>query len=127
MIAGAVYGLLYLNAKDNPRIAKIIGYALAAVIGLDMGVGIFTFATIPIAPFLTLLDLIVWGALIYIYRQLDVIEKSSPVSPGRPYAASQGATGDVAQRIKKLRELHQSGAITDAEFEAKKAELLKQL
>jgi hypothetical protein len=35
--------------------------------------------------------------------------------------------GDVAQRIKKLRELHQSGAITDAEFEAKKAELLKQL
>ena len=37
-----------------------------------------------------------------------------------------GPTSSVADRIAELHRLHTQGAITDAEFEAKKAQLLEQ-
>ncbi|MGW1118280.1 SHOCT domain-containing protein, partial [Streptomyces tanashiensis] len=47
-----------------------------------------------------------------------------------PVAASAGERRDpgaVAERIRHLGELHQAGLVTDAEFSAKKAELLAEL
>jgi len=45
-------------------------------------------------------------------------------APPAPAPASGPSVGD---RIAELHQLHQQGAITDAEFEAKKAELLRQM
>jgi hypothetical protein len=41
--------------------------------------------------------------------------------------APGGQAGDVATRLRKLEELHESGLLTEEEFESKKADLLKQL
>jgi hypothetical protein len=41
--------------------------------------------------------------------------------------AAPAAKGDPAERLKKLGELRDSGVLSDAEFEAKKAEILKEL
>ena len=41
-------------------------------------------------------------------------------APGR----QSGRRKDVADQLRKLAELHRDGVLTDAEFEAKKAELL---
>jgi Short C-terminal domain len=57
------------------------------------------------------------------------------IPPARPAAAAAptpssapgGQAGDVATRLRKLDELRDSGLLTDAEFEAKKAELLREL
>ena len=46
---------------------------------------------------------------------------ASPAAPPVP-----GPTSSVADRIAELHRLHTQGAITDAEFEAKKAQLLEQ-
>jgi membrane protein YdbS with pleckstrin-like domain len=51
--------------------------------------------------------------------------RSTPPSPPPP--APAGAAASVADRIADLHRLHTQGAITDAEFEAKKAQLLDQL
>jgi Short C-terminal domain len=44
--------------------------------------------------------------------------------PAAPQAAAPAATADPLDQIKKLGELRDAGVLTDAEFEAKKAELL---
>ncbi len=49
---------------------------------------------------------------------------STPTAPPDPAAPPAGS---VAERIADLHRLHTQGAITDAEFEAKKAQLLDQL
>jgi Short C-terminal domain/Bacterial PH domain len=54
---------------------------------------------------------------------------SEPVPTGEPgtvapVAAPTSSAGDVAASLDKLADLHTRGVITDAEFEAKKAELL---
>lgn len=41
-----------------------------------------------------------------------------------PPQAQQPTTGDVIEQIKKLAELRDQGILTDAEFEAKKKQLL---
>ena len=53
----------------------------------------------------------------------------APMAPTAPPPPASAASGDrsVADRIAQLHQLHQQGAITDAEFEAKKAELLQQM
>ncbi len=48
--------------------------------------------------------------------------QAAPVSP-----PVQNQTDDVSEKIVKLAELHKAGILTDAEFEAKKTELLKLL
>ena len=45
----------------------------------------------------------------------------------RPAAPPGGRAGDVAARLRKLDELRDSGLLTDAEFQAKKAEILRDL
>ncbi|MFE0701256.1 DUF4429 domain-containing protein, partial [Streptomyces sp. NPDC058872] len=53
-----------------------------------------------------------------------------PVPAAAPVAAGSTAhrdPGAVAERIRHLGELHQAGLVTDAEFSAKKAELLAEL
>lgn len=46
---------------------------------------------------------------------------------GEPQPAAQPGAPSVVQQIEQLAHLHRSGAITDAEFEAKKVELLGRL
>jgi hypothetical protein len=48
-----------------------------------------------------------------------------PIAP--PPKASGAPAGDVAARLRKLDELRDSGLLTDDEFEAKKAEILREL
>jgi Short C-terminal domain len=52
------------------------------------------------------------------------IPTPDPAGPGATRAA---AGGDVTARLAKLNELRQQGLVTEAEFEAKKAALLKEL
>ncbi len=51
--------------------------------------------------------------------------QGAPAPPG-PSAPPAAPTASVADRIAELHRLHTQGAITDAEFEAKKAQLLDQ-
>ena len=48
-------------------------------------------------------------------------------SPGPPGGAVQMSPDEVVSLIEKVAELHAKGILTDAEFEAKKAELLSRL
>ncbi len=51
-----------------------------------------------------------------------------PALRGTPAAEPVSSTsGDAAQRLRQIAELHDAGILTPEEFEAKKAELLKQL
>ncbi len=54
---------------------------------------------------------------------------SPPVdpAPSRPVPATPPARGDVLDQIKRLAELRDAGVLSDAEFEAKKAELLRRI
>jgi hypothetical protein len=74
-----------------------------------------------------------------IYRQKEEYEQSKLIAMGQQFAASTGvahqppppqpqaAPVDVPAQIAKLDELRKAGAITEAEFQAKKDELLKRL
>lgn len=57
------------------------------------------------------------------------IGSASPPSPAVATASPPLASGGsvVAEQLKKLGELHSAGVLTDAEFAAKKTELLKRL
>ena len=48
-------------------------------------------------------------------------------APPRPAPEAPPARGDVLDQIKRLAELRDAGALSEAEFEAKKAELLRRL
>ncbi|HVM80696.1 MAG TPA: SHOCT domain-containing protein [Stellaceae bacterium] len=50
-----------------------------------------------------------------------------PPSPPPAAAAAHAPSASVMEDLKKLGELHSSGVLTDAEFEGKKAELLKRV
>lgn len=52
--------------------------------------------------------------------------RKDPV-PAAAVAAGRRDPADIAERIRHLGELHHSGLVTDAEFHAKKAELLAEL
>jgi hypothetical protein len=52
---------------------------------------------------------------------------SSPVATPQSTATPPAAAPDIADQIKKLGDLHASGLLTDAEFEAKKTELLNRM
>ena len=55
-------------------------------------------------------------------------EPAPPQFPFAPPPKAPGApAGDVAARLRKLDELRDSGLLTDDEFEAKKAEILREL
>ena len=60
-----------------------------------------------------------------IYRQMEADEQKDHEAIGRA-AASGGGGGNlsVAEQLEKLHQLHQSGALSDAEYEAQKAKLL---
>lgn len=47
--------------------------------------------------------------------------------PPPPHPASASTSAATADKLKKLGELHASGILTDEEFAAKKAELLKEI
>ena len=56
------------------------------------------------------------------------VAASSPVAnPVSPHGSDAAGSVDVADQLKKLGELHATGVLTDEEFQAKKAELLKRL
>jgi len=56
----------------------------------------------------------------------DELKRNAADMPARPSAPASGATNslDLASQLKKLTELHQSGALTADEFQASKAKLL---
>jgi uncharacterized membrane protein YdbT with pleckstrin-like domain len=72
-----------------------------------------------------------------IYAQMEAVEQrgfdrvsdriSQSAAAPAPAAPPASPTPSVGDRIAELHRLHSQGAITDAEFEAKKAQLLEQL
>ena len=58
-----------------------------------------------------------------IYRQMEADEQKDHEAIGRA-AAGGGGGLSVAEQLEKLHQLHQSGALSDAEYEAQKAKLL---
>ena len=58
-----------------------------------------------------------------IYRQMEADEQKDHEAIGRA-AASGGGGLSVAEQLEKLHQLHQSGALSDEEYEAQKAKLL---
>ncbi len=54
-------------------------------------------------------------------------EAYSPPAPSQPADAPTAPTGDVFGMIERLSELHRKGVLTEAEFAAKKTELLARL
>jgi len=73
-----------------------------------------------------------------IYREIEGDEDRASARDGEaiasaiaaqaaPDAASAAAQPTAAERLKQLQDLHAQGIVTDAEFEAKKAELLREL
>ena len=63
-----------------------------------------------------------------IYRAMEADETRRFESMGRAAGGARGEPGDsIPDQIKKLDELRRSGVLTDAEFEAKKRDLLDRL
>lgn len=60
-----------------------------------------------------------------IYRQMEADEQKDHEAIGRAASSGGGGGGlSVAEQLEKLHHLHQSGALSDAEYEAQKAKLL---
>lgn len=59
-----------------------------------------------------------------IYRQMEADEQKDHEAIGRAAASGGGGGLSVAEQLEKLHQLHQSGALSDAEYEAQKAKLL---
>jgi uncharacterized membrane protein YdbT with pleckstrin-like domain len=56
------------------------------------------------------------------------VAPAAPVAPAEPIAAPSAMTSaEAADALGRLADLHERGALTDAEFEAKKAELLARM
>ncbi|KMO17677.1 SHOCT domain-containing protein [Methylobacterium platani] len=62
-------------------------------------------------------------------RETDPIAQAAPAMPAAvpPAHPAAAPTGDVLGTIERLAELHRKGVLTEAEFAAKKAELLARL
>jgi uncharacterized protein (DUF697 family) len=56
-------------------------------------------------------------------------QEAEPPQPQLPAAASKNGAGvaDAVEQLKRLHELYQAGVLTEAEYEAKKAELLTRI
>mgnify|MGYP000848329172 FL=1 len=60
-----------------------------------------------------------------IYRQMEADEQKDHEAIGRAASSGGGGGGlSVAEQLEKLHQLHQGGALSDAEYEAQKAKLL---
>jgi hypothetical protein len=60
------------------------------------------------------------------YEQQQAYQQQAPAAPAAPAAPPPAADGmeDKMTLLKQLGELHDSGVLTDAEFEAQKAKIL---
>jgi predicted component of type VI protein secretion system len=56
---------------------------------------------------------------------LDLVDLVDPPSPSEP--PSPAPAGDPTERLRKLKRLHDEGLITDGEFQAKRAQVLKEM
>ena len=70
------------------------------------------------------------GVFIYVIvhgdgmRSRDIADAKQSEAAFQDYVRQAAGSGSVASELSKLSELHASGALTDAEFEAQKAKLL---
>lgn len=55
------------------------------------------------------------------------VVQGTPLVPGPPASVAEAAHEDVFATLERLGKLHDTGVVTDEEFEAKKAELLTRL
>ena len=66
-----------------------------------------------------------------IYRQMEVHARSAPAAAASAVAATgrqpAAPAANIPEQLQQLAELRDSGVISDAEFEAKKAQLLERM
>ena len=72
------------------------------------------------------------GRRVYLCRDASIIPANTQAGAAISIKAGAdpaqaGAKGDPTERLKTLSELHDSGVLSDEEFESKKAEILKEL
>jgi len=89
---------------------------------------------VAIGPILWIITVTIWAANIFdAHKEAGKHNAKRAAAPAftsaasPPFAVNSGAGEDAAVRISKLADLHKAGAITDAEFAAKKRELLERL
>jgi Short C-terminal domain len=51
-------------------------------------------------------------------------QQAAPAAPAAPAAAAPAASGSIVDKLKELTDMKASGALSDAEFEQAKAQLL---
>jgi Short C-terminal domain len=57
-------------------------------------------------------------------QQAPPPEQAAPAAPAAPAAAAPAASGSIVDKLKELTDMKASGALSDAEFEQAKAQLL---
>ena len=58
---------------------------------------------------------------------VDSPHPTEPISPAPVRRARTASAGDPTNRLRKLKKLHDEGLITDGEFQAKRAQILKEM
>jgi putative oligomerization/nucleic acid binding protein len=140
VLAGLSYWLVYGKLTTDVSTARYAAIGLAGVSVVDMVLTFWIFsspgATNQAAVFVGFANVGAIACLGYAAWQLQQMAKSGLASPAArsPAAASSspghttGSAGsDAVEQLKRLAELHKAGVLSDSEFEAKKAELLKRI
>jgi hypothetical protein len=134
-LAALTYWLVFSKLTTEITAAKNMAIGLACVSAIDIALGFMAMSS-PYgshqAVLLVMLgDFGVIGCLGYVASQLLQVENSGARSGpalGMPSALTGApAAPDVLEQLMKLGELHDAGVLSNAEFEAKKAELLKRI
>jgi len=136
--AAAIQFLIVNNLTANPGVAKVTALVLAILAGLDLLAALATMSAgvAPVTFVIIGADLTNLSMLGYAFIQLSGLQSplaSQPATTPRssaPQTASAPPAApppDTMEQIKKLGELRTANVITEAEFQAKKAELLKRI
>jgi hypothetical protein len=127
VVVGLIYWLVYSKLTTDIATAKTSAFAMAIFVAIDFVAGLINSATLPALG----ADAAIAGCLGYAAAQLQEMERSRSPTPPPMSMPSAGISGpaapDAVEQLKKLGELRATGILSDAEFEAKKAELLRRI
>jgi hypothetical protein len=134
VLAGLTYWFVYSKLTTDVTTARYAAIVIACLAAADIVLGLVIISSPgggnPGVLFVSLADVVVIACFAYTAVQLQQMAGSGIASASGVPAPPQRTglvSSDVAEQLKKVAELHKQGVLTDAEFEAKKAELLKRI